>query len=86
MPSLSSQAIGRQADSLEETHQNLDLSATLGVRAVRALSHLDPNTAPRTDVSAERKAARAALVYAVVVIAVVAAVAASFASLSHAAN
>ena len=81
-PSLST--AGAHADPLEETQQNPDLPRILGIRAARALSHLNPATASRTDVSAERKAARAALVYALVVVGVVVAVVASVAVLPHA--
>ena len=40
---------GLRADPLEETHQNLEMPQLLGLRAARALSHLNPQTAPRID-------------------------------------
>jgi len=74
---------GLYADPLEETQQNLEMPQLLGVRAARALSHLNPQTAPRIDASAESKAVRAAMIYALVVVAVIAGVAASVAALPH---
>ena len=56
----------------------------LGIRAAHALSHLNPQTAPRTDANAESAAARAAMIYAAVVLAVIAAVVLSVAALPHA--
>ena len=84
MSQPSTSPAGVHADPLEETQQNPDLPRILGIRAARALSHLDPATAPRTDVSAERKAARAALVYGLLVAVVIVAVVASVAALPHA--
>lgn len=76
--------VTQHADPLEETQQNLELPNLLGVRAARALSHLNPQTAPRIDASAEASAVRAAMIYALVVVAVIAAVAASVVALPHA--
>jgi hypothetical protein len=84
MSQLSGQTAGHSADPLEETQENPDLPRLLGIRAARALSNLNPHTAPRIDASAESRAARAAMIYAIVIVAVIAAVAASVAALPHA--
>jgi hypothetical protein len=83
MSQLSGQTAGRHPDPLEETQQNPELPRMLGIRAARALSHLNPQTAPRIDASAESSAARAAMIYAIVIVAVIAAVAASVVALPH---
>jgi hypothetical protein len=84
MSQRNGQMASHRADPLEETQQNPELPQLLGVRAAQALSHLNPQAAPRTDASAETKAVRAAMIYALVVMAVIAAVAASVTVLPHA--
>jgi hypothetical protein len=84
MSQLSISTAGHRADPLEETQQNPELPRQLGIRAAHALSHLNPQTAPRTDANAESAAARAAMIYAAVVLAVIAAVVLSVAALPHA--